>query len=48
LKSFLKAKKRATLDQAIRDVAVPVTRIKTGLFKPVDDNDIEEESYGGE
>ena len=48
LKSFLKAKKRATLDQAIRDVAVPVSRIKTGLHKPVDDKDEPEEYGGGE
>ena len=47
LKSYLKAKKRATLDLAIRDVSVPVSRIKTGLHKPVDDKDVEE-SYGGE
>ena len=47
LKSYLKAKKRATLDQSIRDVSVPVSRIRTGLHKPVDDKD-DEESYGGE
>jgi hypothetical protein len=47
LKSYLKAKKRVTLDLAIRDVSVPVTRIKTGLHCPVDENDIDKE-YGGE
>ena len=48
LKSFLKAKKRATLDQAIRDVSVPVSRVKTELYKPVNESDGEEENYQGE
>lgn len=48
LKSYLKAKKRAPLHQFIMDtVATKVTRIRTGLYKPVDDKDTEEE-YGGE
>ena len=42
LKSKLKAKKRATLDQAIRDSARPVTKVKVQLHKPKDDNEKEE------
>jgi hypothetical protein len=48
LKSFLKAKKRATLDQAIRDVAVPVSRIKLGLHLPDDDPEDKEKERNGE
>jgi len=42
LKSKLKAKKRAVLDQAIRDSARPVTKVKVQLHKPKDDNEKEE------
>lgn len=48
LKPYLKAKKRATLDQSIRDVAILVSKIRTGLHKPVDDKDEPEEYGGGE
>ena len=42
LKSKLKAKKRAVLDQAIRDCARPISKIKTALHKPIDDGPKEE------
>jgi hypothetical protein len=46
LKSYLKAKKRAILDLELKQVARPVTRVKTGLHKADDDPDDNE--YRGE
>ncbi len=47
LKQYLKAKKRAPLHQFIMDtVATKVSRVQTGLHKPVDDRDNEEYFQG--
>ena len=47
LRSYLKAKKRAMLDQRIHDeAAVSVTKVKTKLHSP--DDDPNENEYQGE